>query len=203
MRNRFKKKSKAKQALKFIILFFIIMNIHHIIDTLKQENNITEIAKPQEVYTHEIIKDEVITKVVLENLVEEEYLGYEVSAFLEIPSIKLETNVLAEYSEKGLAKCVSKFWGPDANEIGNFCIAGHNYQKPNMFNNVYKLKEGDTLYLTDNKNGKIEYEIYNIYKVKPQNTNCLSQKTNGKREVTLITCNSSANYRIIIKAREI
>lgn len=181
----------------------MVANLYYIVNILKQERDITEIAKPQEVSNPEIIKEDVITHVVLENLVDEEYLGYKVAGFLEIPKIKLKTNVLAEYSKKGLDKCVSKFWGADANCVGNFCIAGHNYQKPNMFNNVYKLKEGDILYLTDNENGKYEYEIYDVYKVKPQNTKCLSQNTNGKREITLITCNSSGSYRIIVKAREL
>ena len=203
MRKRFKKQSKIKQTINFIIVLLIIVNVYQIVNILKKDSYITEIAKPQEVSTPEIIKENVINRVVLENIVEEEFEGYKVAAFLEIPKIKLETNVLAEYSEKGLDKCVSKFWGSSPNEIGNFCIAGHNYQKPNMFNNVYKLKEGDTLYLTDNENGKIEYEIYDIYKVKPQNTKCLSQQTNGKREITLITCNSSGSYRIIVKAREV
>lgn len=195
--------NNARQVLKFIVLVVIVANFYYIVDVLKQESDITEIAKPQEVSTPEIIKENVINRVVLENLVEEEVEGYKVAAFLEIPKIKLKTNVLAEYSEKGLDKCVSKFWGKAPNEIGNFCIVGHNYQKPNMFSNVYKLKEGDTLYLTDNENGKIEYEIYDVYKVKPQNTKCLSQHTNGKREITLITCNSSGSYRIIVKAREV
>lgn len=181
----------------------MVVNVYYIFNALKQDIYISEIDKPQEVYTPEIVKEEAITRVVLENLVDEEYFGYKVAAFLEIPKIKLETNVLAEYSKKGLDKCVSKFWGTDSNCVGNFCIAGHNYQKPNMFYNVHKLKEGDTLYLTDNENGKIQYKIYDIYKVKPQNTKCLSQQTNGKREITLITCNSSGSYRIIVKAREV
>lgn len=203
MGKRFKKTNKVKQVLKLFIVVAIISNLYYIFNSLNQDSAITKIAKPQEVSNPEIVKEDAITRVVLENLVDEEYLGYKVVAFLEIPKIKLETNVLAEYSKKGLDKCVSKFWGSAPNCVGNFCIAGHNYQKPNMFNNVYKLKEGDTLYLTDNENGKYEYEIYDVYKVKPQNTKCLSQNTNGKREVTLITCNSSGSYRIIVKAREV
>ena len=144
--KRFKKTNKVRQVFKFIVLVVIVINLYYIVNALQQESDIAEIAKAQEVSNPEIVKEDAITRVVLENLVDEEYLGYKVAAFLEIPKIKLETNVLAEYSKKGLDKCVSKFWGSDANCVGNFCIAGHNYQKPDMFNNVYKLKEGDTLW---------------------------------------------------------
>ena len=80
--------------------------------------------------------------------------------------------------------CSSKFFGPEPNEIGNFCIAGHNYEQENMFNHLIDLEKGDELYLSDNKNGKITYSIYDIYRVKPQNTAPVRQETNGNKIVT-------------------
>lgn len=133
----------------------------------------------------------------------EEYKGYPVSAKLEIPAIELETYVLQKYSIKALNVSVTKFWGANPNEIGNFCIAGHNFQNKNMFRNLRKLKVGDNLFIADNKIGKVEYEIYDLYKVLPDDVNCLSQETNGKREVTLITCTTDSQKRIIVKAREV
>lgn len=132
--------------------------------------------------------------------VPEEYLGYNVTARLEIPKINLNTNVLGEYSNQGLKQCASKFWGPEPNEIGNFCIAGHNYKRANMFNHLIDLEIGDEIYLSDNKNGKCVYTIYDKYKVNENNTKCLSQDTNGKKEITLITCVNYSNNRLIIKA---
>ena len=131
-----------------------------------------------------------------------EYKGYTVAAQLEIPEIKLETYILQNYSETALNVSVTKFWGADPNEIGNFCVAGHNFIRKNMFRNLKELKKGDKLYISDNKIGKVEYKIYDIYKVDPNNTTCLSQETNGKREVTLITCTNNSKERIIVKARE-
>ena len=119
-----------------------------------------------------------------------------------MPKIKLKTNVLTEYSTEGLEKCASKYYGPEANGIGNYCIAGHNYNQKNMFNHLIDLKIGDSLFLTNNKSGIVEYEIYDIYKVKPQNVEPLSQKTNGKREVTLITCVNYSKNRLVVKAAE-
>ena len=98
--------------------------------------------------------------------------------------------------------CASKFWGPEPNKIGNFCIVGHNYNKENMFSNLINLNIGDEIYLIDNKNGKITYTIFDIYKVKPQNTSPLDQNTAGKRIITLITCVNYSNNRLIVQAVE-
>lgn len=132
-------------------------------------------------------------------LIEDEYKGFDVVAKLEIPEIDLDTYVLENYSTKALNISATKFWGGNPNEIGNFCIAGHNYRD---FKNTNKLVNGDVLILTDNYNGSIQYVIYDIYKVSPDQTDCLSQDTNGKKEVTLITCTQDSKKRIILKARQ-
>ena len=71
-----------------------------------------------------------------------------------------------------------------------------------MFSNVKKLQIGDRLFVSDNKIGRIEYEIYDVYKVEPDDVSCLTQETGGRREVTLITCTNDSKQRIIVKARE-
>ena len=136
----------------------------------------------------------------LESEVPKEWKGYDVIAKLEIPTIQLETYILKNYSEQALQVSVVKFWGTDPNEIGNFCVVGHNFQNNNMFKNLYKLKTGDTLFISDNENGKIEYQVNDIYTVFPEQTKCLSQRTNGKIETTLITCTKDSKERIIVKA---
>lgn len=137
----------------------------------------------------------------LEEPVPNEYLGHKVSARLEIPKLNINSNVLEEYSTEGLEVCISKFWGSNPNEIGNYCIAGHNYGRKNMFGYLGDLEIGDKIYLSDNKNGKFSYTIYDKYRIEADNTEPLSQDTN-KREITLITCSSYSNKRLIIKAAE-
>ena len=88
-------------------------------------------------------------------------------------------------------------------KCGNYCVAGHNYKKPNMFGELKKLEIGDNFTLTDNWHGEIKYIIYDKYQVKPTEVGVLSQRTNGKKEVTLITCSDYSDTRIIIKAKEI
>lgn len=133
----------------------------------------------------------------------EEYKGYDVCAKLEIPIIELETYVLKNYSVQALNISVTKFWGVNPNEIGNFCVAGHNFINKNMFRNLKKLNIGDEIILTDNNIGQVQYEVFDVYKVIPEDTSCLFPVTEGERELTLITCTSDSQKRIIIKAKEV
>ena len=134
--------------------------------------------------------------------VAKEYRGYRVDAYLEIPALNLKTEVLKNYTKQGMEICVSKYWRPNPNEIGNYCIAGHNYITERMFSKLSKLKNGDEMILSDNENGKYTYEVYDIYKVTPENVKPLSQQTDGKREVTLITCSNYSKNWLVVKAVE-
>lgn len=131
------------------------------------------------------------------------YKGYPVIAKLEIPKINLETYVISEYSNQALGVSVTKFYGGNPNEVGNFCIAGHNYITKNMFHDLKKLDIGDTFTLIDTNHQKGMYKIYLVKTVEPDETQCLSQKTDGRIEVTLITCTTDSSKRIIVKAVKI
>ena len=133
----------------------------------------------------------------------EEYEGFTVSAKLIIPKIDLDTYVLEEYNTDTMDICPTKYFGPDPNEVGNYCMAAHNYNKENMFNHIIELEIGDTIILKDNENGEVKYEVYDVYKVRPNESEPLSQKTDGRVELTLITCSDYSSKRIIVKAREI
>ena len=128
--------------------------------------------------------------------------GYNIIARLEIPRINLITDVLEEYNESALRVSVTKFTGPNPNEIGNFCITGHNYINSNMFSRLNRLRVGDNLFLTDGHGRTIEYEIYDVFKVWPDNGSVLNQYTEGRRKITLITCTSDSRQRIVVQAVE-
>ena len=131
------------------------------------------------------------------------YKGYPVIAKLEIPKIHLETYVISEYSNQALGVSVTKFYGGTPNEVGNFCIAGHNYITKNMFHDLKNLSIGDTFTLIDTNHHEGFYKIYSVETVEPDETQCLSQKTDGRIEVTLITCTTDSSKRIIVKAVKI
>lgn len=130
-----------------------------------------------------------------------EYRGYQTVGKIKIPKLEIEKYVLAQTTEDSLKAAVTKTYGPKANEIGNFCISGHNYVQ--TFGRLKELEVGDKILLTDTYNREVTYQVYKIYKVNPTDTSCLSQETNGEREITLITCTLGAIKRNIVKAIEV
>jgi len=128
---------------------------------------------------------------------------YNVDATLNIPVLGLNYPVLSETSEALLKVALNKFWGPTPNEVGNYCIVGHNYTNKKMFGKLSEIKNGDVVELTDNSGRKISYSVYNKFIVEPDDVACTSQLTSGKKEVTLITCTNHGKQRLVVKAREI
>ena len=209
MNRKERRKKKKKIVLSFVLIVMFIVSSFYITLKLYEQNSFQdEKYEVKKLYLEEDNNENEIEEVVIEKYqypkeyVEETYKGYNVIAKLEIPQIELETYVI-KFSEETLNISVTKFWGPNPNESGNFCIAGHNFKNKNMFHNLQKLEIGDKIFLKDNNIGTVEYEIYNKYIVDPENVSCLSQDTNGSKEVTLITCTSNSKKRIIIKAREV
>lgn len=135
-----------------------------------------------------------------ENFIKE-YKGYKVVGKISIPKLEIEKYILEETSEDSLKVAVTKVCGPKVNEIGNFCISGHNYVQ--TFGRIKELEIGDKIILTDTYNRQITYQVYKSYKVYPNDVSCLSQETNSEREVTLITCTLGAIKRNIVKAVEV
>lgn len=209
-KERRKRREKRIINIFFIIVIFVVIfyGVSELYKEKKQEkdNNYQVkrlIIDEYENFSNNSINEnnELENKEYPKEKIEEKYKGYDVLAKLEISKINLETYVI-NFSENALNVSVTKFWGNNPNEIGNFCIAGHNFKNKNMFHNLKKLEVGDKLILKDNSVGCVEYEIYNIYTVVPEDVSCLSQNTNGKKEITLITCTNDSKKRIIIKARE-
>lgn len=129
--------------------------------------------------------------------------SYATVATVNIPKLNLSYPVLSETSDKLLKISPCKFWGPDPNEVGNFCIVGHNYRNSKFFSKVPTLAMGDTVKLTDLSGRTLTYRIYDKFTVDPSDVKCTSQLTNGKKEVTLITCTNDSKQRVIVKATQI
>ena len=107
-----------------------------------------------------------------------------------------------EETEELLKISPTKFWGPNPNKVGNFCVVGHNYRNTRFFSKVPTLETGDIIQVTDLSGKTIQYKVYNKYQVDPTDVSCTTQLTNGKREVTLITCTDDSKHRVVVKARE-
>lgn len=128
--------------------------------------------------------------------------GYKIIGKIESEKINLNQYILEETNKKTLNVSVTKLYGPKINNIGNFCIIGHNYINSKMFGNIKKLEIGDIIKITDTYDRTIEYKVYDIYTTNPKDTSCLSQQTQGEREITLITCTFTGLNRLIVKAVE-
>ncbi len=122
-------------------------------------------------------------------------LGIQYPVFLGTTGSVEETETLLKYSP-------CKFHGCNPNEVGNYCIVGHNYRNTKFFSKVLNMKNGDIIEITDMSGRKINYIVYDKYTVLPEDTSCTTQLTGGKKEVTLITCTNDSKQRVIIKARE-
>lgn len=126
-----------------------------------------------------------------------------------IPKINVTYPILdgltdsTEETEELLKISTTKFWGADPNEVGNFCIVGHNYRNTKFFSKVPTLEIGDIVEITDLSGRTLQYKVYNKYEVDPTDVSCTTQLTNGKKEVTLITCTDDSKHRVVVKTREI
>ena len=134
---------------------------------------------------------------------------YYAVATIDIPSIDCTYPVLVADNPEDATKLDEllkispcKFWGPEPNEVGNFCIVGHNYRSNKFFSHVPDLSVGDRIEIKDLNGQTIIYKIYDKYVVQPDDVSCTSQRTNGLKEVTLITCTDDSKLRVIVKARE-
>lgn len=128
---------------------------------------------------------------------------YKSEAILKISSLGLEYPVLSQTSEELLKISLNKYWGPGPNEIGNYCIVGHNYKNGKMFGNLSKMEIGDTATLQAIGGKDVIYEVYDKYVVEPEDVSCTSQLTGGRKELTLITCTNYGTQRLVLKCREI
>ena len=130
-------------------------------------------------------------------------------ATINIPKINVVYPIIdgltdtTEETEELLKISPTKFWGANPNEVGNFCIVGHNYRNTKFFSKVPTLENGDIIEITDLSGKTIQYKVYNKYEVDPTDVSCTTQLTNGRKEITLITCTDDSKHRVVVKAKEI
>ena len=134
---------------------------------------------------------------------------YKIIATVEVPKISLKYTVVQgqsgsiEETESLLKSSPVKYHGYDPNEVGNFCIVGHNYRNSKFFSKVPNLTVGDTVKLTDLTGRTINYEVYDKHTVDPSDTKDTTQLTGGRKELTLITCTDDSKLRVIVRCKEV
>ena len=126
---------------------------------------------------------------------------YRVAGEISIPKININYPIVYETTEEYLKIAPTKLFGPDINEVGNLCIAGHNYKNKQLFGGIKELDINDKVYLTANNGERFTYLVYDKYEVNENDLSCTSQETNGNIEVTLITCTTTKKNRLVVKCR--
>lgn len=122
---------------------------------------------------------------------------------IRIDKINVNYSILSVSNNDLLDISICRFAGPIPNEIGNLCLAGHNYVDYKFFSRLNELDLNDKIKIYDLTGNFIEYSIYDIYETDPNNTSCTFQDTKGSRIVTLVTCNNVNGKRLVLHAKEI
>ena len=200
--NNSNKKFKIIFVISLIfILFFIIFYFLLKYNANKKEKlskNLTSNFSIQTLYSTDNNYSATRTSVLNNEISSEPF----VIGLLKIDKIGLMYPILSTVSDELLEISPCRFYGPMPNEIGNLCIAGHNYINQKHFGKLSSLTSNDIIEIYDLNSNKIDYIIYEKSEVTADDTSCMSQNTNGIREVTLITCYTIKGTRIVIKAKE-
>lgn len=122
---------------------------------------------------------------------------------IKIDKINLNYSILSISNNDLLNVSVCRFAGPMPNEIGNLCIAGHNYVDYKLFSRLNELNLEDEIVIYDLNGTSKKYIVYDIYETNPEDVSCTFQNTNGLRIVTLVTCNNVNGKRLVIHAKEV
>ena len=196
--TRIKQGKLNKKKFAIVLIILLLVFVLYVVFIKKNDDEVVEtntniVNDIQENDVSNEISNVLVNDVDLKEYVDTDmpdYIqGYGVLGQIVIDEIDMENYILDSTDDYSLNLAVTKFYGPDLNQRGNFCITGHNMK--GMFNNLKKLDKGDTFYIIDKKNKeKVTYKIYDKKTISPTDLDCLNQDTNNKRVVTLITCNT-------------
>ena len=205
-------RNKSEEVSQEIMSEFNIDTVQE--DTTIAKNNILIVVLDEEEQIEEnTSSEEIITNTPAPNqqTVQTTSQGYKYTtiATINIPKINVQYPILdgetdSEQETEALLKISpTKFWGANPNEVGNFCIVGHNYRNSKFFSKLPTLVNGDVIEITDSSGRTLRYSVYNKYEVIPEDLSCTSQLTNGAKEITVITCTNDSKMRVIVKARAV
>lgn len=176
-------------------------------EIIKSENNeqneilITTVEEKEENEVSEETAEIPQTNIEVPTLIAPNGETYSEIAVLNIPSLGIKYEVLSQTTEALMKISLTKYWGPEPNEVGNFCIIGHNYRSTKFFSKLLNIKKDAIVELTDLSGRTLEYKVFETYLVDPNDNSCTSQLNDGHTDVTLITCTNDGKQRFIVKAR--
>ena len=155
----------------------------------------------EEVYEEQPVQSTTTTQV--QTTVASDGTEYYTIGRINIPSINCNYPIFSTTTTELLKIAPCKFWGADPNQVGNFCIVGHNYRNRLFFSKVPNMENGEIIEITDLDGITLQYMVYDKYIIDPDDLACTSQYTEGRKEITVITCTNDGSQRVVVKAREI
>ncbi len=196
--TRIKQGKLNKKKFAIVLIILLLVFVLYVVFIKKNDDEVVEtntniVNDIQENDVSNEISNVLVNDVDLKEYVDTDmpdYIqGYGVLGQIVIDEIDMENYILDSTDDYSLNLAVTKFYGPDLNQRGNFVITGHNAR--GLFNNLKKLEVGDTFYIIDKETEeKVTYRINEKKTISPTDLDCLNQDTNNKRVVTLITCNT-------------
>jgi len=125
-----------------------------------------------------------------------------VIGIIKIDKINVNYPILSETTNELLDISLCRFAGAMPNEIGNLCIAGHNYVDYKFFSRLHELEFNDIIKIYDLNGNMMEYSVFDKYETHANDMSCTSQNTNGQYILTLLTCNNVSGKRLVVVANK-
>ena len=119
---------------------------------------------------------------------------------IKIDKIKIDYPILSSTSDELLTVAPCRFAGPMPNEVGNLCIAGHNYIDNTFFAKITNLEKDDEISIFDLNGQMVNYYVTEKFEIENNDFSCTTQEKKKKKWLTLMTCNSIKGTRIIVRA---
>lgn len=198
-----KKINSIKRLLRFqfyfslIIIFIIVIFITYN----------TFLLYKKEKYSSQVLNNYNITKLysnLLSNELLDSHANIEENSYvigiIKIPKINVYYPIFSTYNDELLKISPCRFYGPLPGEVGNLCIAGHNYDSSKFFSKIATLNIDDEIIIYNHLNKKFSYFVFDIYEVKSDDLSPIYSYDNNSRQLTLVTCNNLNNNRIIVNA---
>lgn len=162
-----------------------------------EENLATQESNPQE-ETYPVVPGtplEMLDPELLE-MTEVEINGNRYIGYLNIPALKLELPVMADWSYDKLQIAPCRFQGTI--KEGNLVLMAHNYQ--HHFGTINQLQPGDELAFVDMDNVVTVYQVVATDVVAPT---AVEEVTAGDFDLTLFTCTYGGRTRVVVYCDEV
>lgn len=129
--------------------------------------------------------------------------GELILGIIEIPKLEIRYPIIAYEKPSSPDIAITKYSGPDLNELGNVVLAGHHSNFRNIFfTKLDRLTRGDQIIITDNESESRIYEMVDSRTVSSTDLTILDQDAD-KYQLTLISCTYDAEDRYVVIAEAV